>query len=46
MSALPSWWETALKVLVACVVGAAIGWEREVADRLSLIHISEPTRPY
>ena len=29
----PSWWETPLKVLMACVVGAAIGWEREVADR-------------
>jgi len=33
MVAWPSWWETALQVLVAGSLGAAIGWEREVADR-------------
>ena len=29
----PLWWDTLLKAFVACVVGAAIGWEREVSDR-------------
>ena len=30
----------------AFALGSLIGFERQVRQRLSLIHISEPTRPY
>ena len=34
-----------IRVLRACVCGSDLWWFRGISQRLSLIHISEPTRP-